>query len=104
MRRTLNIWWVIAAFACVLVAFFIYSSKLSATIDEMQNVIEEGSMRLTALQAENAELEAVLKSAGTDAFIENQARNEYDYMMPDEIRFVITTSEDTYAKEEIPSP
>ena len=105
MRRTLNIWWLIGILACLLAVFFWYSSKLTETIAELQGVIDTANVRLAALQAENAELEATLKSAGTDAFVENQARNEYGYMMPDEIRFVITGQDDSYSsQEEMPSP
>lgn len=104
MRRTVNIWWVIAVVACVFGAFFWYSSQLSTTIEELQDAVEAGNVRLAELQAANAELEATLKAADTDAFVENQARDEYGYMMPDEIRFVITGS-DTFEKDtEIPSP
>lgn len=106
MRRTVNIWWVIAVIACVFVAFFCYSSKLSETIEELQDAVEQGNVRLAALQAENARLEAELKTADTDAFVENQARNEYGYMMPDEIRFVITgtDAEENQNQAEVPSP
>ena len=109
VRRTINIWWVIAVFACVLAAFSWYNGKLTATIEELSGVVEENTVRLSQLQAENAKLEATLKSAGTDAFIENQARTEYGYMMPDEIRFVITGAETalpqtTQSPEQIPSP
>lgn len=107
MRRTVNIWWVIAVVACVFVAFFWYSSHLSETIRELQMAVEDGNVRLAALQAENAKLESTLKAAGTDAFVENQARNEYGYMMPDEIRFVITGSDTANQNEyetEVPSP
>jgi len=105
VRRTVNIWWVIGVIACVLAVFFWYSSQLTTTIDELTAAVEAGNVRLAALQAENAELEATLKSADTDAFIENQARNEYGYMMPDEIRFVITGTENNQPSEtEVPSP
>lgn len=106
MRRTVNIWWLIAVIACVFVAFFWYSSKLSETIEELQDTVEQGNVRLAALQAENAQLEAELKTADTDAFVENQARNEYGYMMPDEIRFVITgtDTEENQNEAEVPSP
>ena len=105
MRKTISIWWVIAFFACALTAFFWYSSELSATIEELQTKFDEGSVRLNTLQAENAELEATLKTAGTDAFVENQARKEYGYMMSDEIRFIITGQEEYQPEEtEPPSP
>ncbi len=109
MRRTFNIWWIIAVFACVLAAFSWYNGKLTDTIAELEGVVEENTMRLNHLQAENAKLEATLKSAGTDAFVENQARTVYDYMMPDEIRFVITGAESAAPEtseepQQIPSP
>jgi len=109
VRRTVNIWWIIAIFACVLAAFSWYNGKLTDTIAELEVVVEENTMRLNQLQAENAELEATLKSAGTDAFVENQARTVFDYMMPDEIRFVITGAESGSAEtnestDQIPSP
>lgn len=105
MRRTVNIWWVIAVFACVTAAFFWYSSQLSDTVAQLQASVEAGNVRLAALQAENARLEATLKAADTDAFVEDQARNEYGYMMPDEIRFVITGSDyQNQTEAEVPSP
>lgn len=106
MRRTVNVWWVIAIVACVFAVFFWYTSRLTETIEEMQTVIEASGVRLAQLQAKNAELEATLKSAGTDAFVENQARNEYGYMMPDEIRFVITNPDALYGEtgEEAENP
>ena len=60
-------------------------------------------MRLTELQGEQADLKTQLETVGTDAFIENQARTMYGYMMPDEIRFVITNPEALYGEDEIPS-
>ena len=35
-------------------------------------------------------LEAEEETVGTDAFVEQQARDVYDFMMPDELRFVIS--------------
>lgn len=45
----------------------------------------------------------MLDTVGSDSFIENQARTMYGYMMPDEIRFVITNPEALYGDDEIPS-
>ena len=105
MRRTVNIWWMIAVIACVLVAFFWYSNRLNATIEELCAAADASKMRLSALQAENAELDAALKMAESEAFIENEARNN-GYMMPDEIRFVITGADFDNSSEEmeVPSP
>ena len=103
MRRTVNIWWVIGIAACVIAVFFWYTSQLSETIDELQAAVEQDQASLTALQAKNAELEAILKIADTDAFIESQAR-EKGFMMPDEIRFVITGSDAEYVPQETEVP
>ena len=44
-----------------------------------------------------------LASVGSDAYIENQARTVYGYMMPDEIRLVISNPETLYGEEGVPS-
>ena len=103
MRKTMNIWVLIAMSACVLVAFFWYSGTLSQSIDELNDTYDQTQMRLTELQGEQADLKTQLETVGTDAFIENQARTMYGYMMPDEIRFVITNPEALYGEDEIPS-
>lgn len=104
MRRTVNVWLLIAAFACVLAGFFWYSGTLSKTLDELKTARSDSQLRLNELQTEQADLEAMLDTVGTDAFIENQARTMYGYMMPDEIRFVITNRDALYGEDEMPSP
>lgn len=103
MRKTMNIWVVIAVCACVLVGFFWFNSTLSDDLKDLDATYNDTKVRLSNLQAEQAELETQLDTIGTDAFIENQARTMYGYMMPDEIRFVITNPEALYGDEEIPS-
>lgn len=83
--------------------FFWYSGTLSQTIDELNDTYDQTQMRLTQLQGDQADLKTQLETVGTDAFIENQARTMYGYMMPDEIRFVITNPEALYGEDEIPS-
>jgi len=95
MRRTISIWWVIAFVAVVLIAFLAFSSKLSDEIATMQSMLENEKMLLTQAEAQKAELDAELKNAGTDAYIENEARNEYDFMMRNEIRFIISNPHST---------
>lgn len=105
LRRTISIWWVVGVIACVLVAFFSYSNKLSGEIDTLQKMLEQEKIKLAEMRSENAELEAELNNAGTEAFVENQARDLYGYMMPDEIRFVLTNPHtESEGTSEIPSP
>ena len=105
LRRTINLWWVIGFIACVLVAFFAYSNKLTDEIDTLQRMLEQEKIKLAEMRSENADLEAELNNAGTEAFVENQARDLSGYMMPDEIRFVISNPQTEVTEtSEIPSP
>lgn len=100
----MNIWVVIVVCACIMVAFLGYSSSLSDTLEELNAAHDDSQLRLSALQNEQAELQETIAVADTDAFIENQARTKHGYMMPDEIRFVISDPEVLYGDEEVPSP
>lgn len=103
MHRTISIWLLVVVCAVVLVAFFWMNGKLTKNAEELDAEYSTSQARLTRLQAEQSELQSTLETVGTDAFIENQARTMYGYMMPDEVRFVITNPEALYGEEEIPS-
>ena len=103
MRKTVNIWVLVGMLACVLIAFFCYSGTLSQTIAELNDVYNQDKLLETNLQAEQNELKSTLSNAGSDAYIESQARSVYGYMMPDEIRLVITNPEALYGEEGVPS-
>ena len=105
MHRTMNLWVIVIVFACVLVGFCWYSGTLTDTLEELKDVSEDHTVRISNLENEQTRLETTLASAGTEAFIENQARTQYGYMMPDEIRFVISgldMEEETTASEDAP--
>lgn len=103
MRKTMSLWVLVAVSACILISFFWYNNTLSKTVSELEATYGTHAVRLTELQAEQAKLQSDLQLVGTDSFIENQARTMYGYMMPDEIRFVITNPEALYGDEGIPS-
>ena len=104
MRKTMNIWVLVIACACILVGFFWYNGTLFRTLGDLDAAYESSKIRLSAIQTEQTELQSMLETVGTDAFIENQARTMYGYMMPNEIRFVINNPEALYGDDEIPSP
>lgn len=89
MHKTMNIWVLIGISICILVAFFCYSGTLNTTIQELTDTYDSSALRLASLKDERTELKNTLETVGTDAFIENQARTMYGYIMPDEIRFEI---------------
>lgn len=99
----MNLWVLLIVAACVLTAFFVCSGNLKSAVEELDEIGASQKQRLSDLKNEKADLAATLKEAGTDTFVENQARSLYGYMMPDEIRFVITNPEALYGDTEIPS-
>ncbi len=103
MHRTMNLWVLVCVSACLVIGFFVYNVGLSQSISEQDARYEASKQRLTSLQNRKSELDNMLEIAGTDAFVENQARTLYGYMMPDEIRFVISNPEALYGDEGVPS-
>lgn len=102
VRRRVSVWPVCALLLCVLSAFLWSSGQLNHGIRELDTKYEQGRVKLTQLQNEQAELKRTLELAGTDSFIENQARSQYGYMKQDEVRFVITNPEALYGAEGVP--
>lgn len=103
MRKTINVWVLAVVSAVVLAGFFWCSGTLGGSIRDLNETYDSAKLRLSELQREQTELKDMLETVGTDAFVENQARTMYGYMMPDEIRFVITNPEALYGSDEIPS-
>lgn len=99
MRKTMNAFVVIAIAASMLIGFWVLSSSYGTTIDELNAACDQSKLRLSELQNEQSDLKAMIELVGTDAFVENQARTLYGYMMPDEIRFVITNPQVLYGNE-----
>ncbi len=93
MRRTMNVWVIIAACACLLVIFFWQSNELSAAYDSLNHTSDANAVRITDLEKTNISLRSTLEQVDTDVYTESVARTEYGYMMPDEIRFVISDLE-----------
>jgi len=99
----MSLWVLVAIFVCVLVGVFYYGNSYRLTLEELNETYDDAHIRLSETQSKQAELKTMLETVGTDAFVENQARTIYGYMMPDEIRFVITNPEALYGDQEIPS-
>ena len=99
MRRRVGLFPVLAVLACVTIAFLWVSSKLDNSIADVNQQYQQLVVVSNSLETEQNTLKETLASANTDAFIENQARTLYDYMKPDEIRFVITNPEALYGTD-----
>jgi len=99
MRRRVGLVPVLAVLACLTIAFLWVSSKLDNSLADVNQQYQQAVASSNMLETEQNTLKTTLASANTDAFVENQARTLYDYMKPDEIRFVITNPEALYGTD-----
>lgn len=72
----------------IVVLFVGMMANNSARLREVQGELVEVQRQLAAAVDEVGELERQLAFSTTDAFFEQQARERFGYMMPDETRFV----------------
>ena len=79
---------VLIAASFILIPCFVFSLiKISTDIKKEQQMVESIAQQCDALEAENAELEAMLESGDKDAYIERVAR-ENGYVKPNERVYV----------------
>ncbi len=94
MKKTVNVWFFVACMAAMVIAFFVVNADISKNTKTVNADYQNVNRQLTDLKTEKQALKEELETVGTDAFIERQARDQYDYMMPDELRFVISFPEE----------
>ncbi|HNW87125.1 MAG TPA: septum formation initiator family protein [Candidatus Limiplasma sp.] len=99
MRKRVGLYPVLAILGCLAIAFLWVYTKLDQHISDVNLQYQQAISANSSLETEQTELKNTLASANTDAFIESQARTLYDYMKPDEIRFVITNPEALYGTD-----
>lgn len=84
----------LAAVLCVIVAVFtIINNRLDQGLSRMRGLVEEANYLTSMQQKELQDLQHKLELARTDDFIANEARTQYGYLSPGEIRFVVTNPE-----------
>ena len=89
MRRTVNLWAFIACMVIMVLFFCFININIAGSIGDIKENHRQATRELDDLSIQQDELEAEEKIVDTDAFVEQQARDLYDFMMPDELRFVI---------------
>lgn len=95
MQRKVSIWVVIACILLMILVFGITNASIAADIQKIKDEKATVDQNCTDLINTKTELENELELAGTDAFIEQYARDYYDCMMEGELRFVISFPEET---------
>ena len=96
-RRRMGYLTLLVLLALVGVAFSVGNHRIQATTQRLAKEEDQSRLELAALKNQKQDLETELSAAGTDAYIENQARTRYGYLKPGELRFVITNPETLYA-------
>lgn len=90
MKKTMNLWLFMAIMVLMVVAFGIVNARIVSDTEDIQRQHNIANKKVSDLKNVKQDLEDELDTIDTDAFVERQARDEYDYMMPDELRFVIS--------------
>ena len=99
LRKRVRLTPVIVLLACVSIAFFWLSSGLDRSISEADAQYQQAVADGNELETTQNTLKQTLSTVNSDAFIEKQARNLYDYMKQDELRIVITNPEALYGTD-----
>ncbi len=100
MHKRVKVLPIVIVLVCISIAFLWYSSKLDQKIGEADQLYQEAVARSNTLQNTQNDLKEKLETVNSDAFIESQARDLYDYMKQDEIRIIITNPEALYGTDE----
>ena len=90
VKKTMNLWLFMAIMVLMVVAFGIVNARIVSDTEDIQRQHNIANKKVSDLKNVKQDLEEELDTVDTDAFVERQARDEYDYMMPDELRFVIS--------------
>lgn len=84
----------------VVVAFFVGQARLQAIGQETRDNQKNLQVSLTELQNRHNALEDELSQIGTESYIENRARTDYQFLKPGEKRFEVVNPEALYGYTE----
>ncbi len=84
---------VLTAMLVVIAVFSLINARLDTGISQLRGLVDEAGYLTSMKQKEVQELALKLEMAGTDDFIANEARTQYGYLAPGEIRFIVVNKE-----------
>lgn len=96
MRSRIKLFNVLVAAFVIVACGLLILNRLDGDIAVLQDVARETRIRQLAAETENSALTQEIRSKDTDAYIIEKARSLYGYLMPGEIRFVVTNPESLY--------
>lgn len=104
MRKTINVWILVATLAVILIVYFILSNSVNKALLEVQEQHATMSQLDAQREEENLQLQEDVAYSTTDPFIENVARTEYGYIFENETQLIFDNPEALYGEENMPSP
>lgn len=96
MRRRVKLFPVMVAAFVIAACSMITLNRLESDIVVLQDIARETRLRQLSVEAEKSELTQEIKNKDSDSYIMEKARSLYGYLMPGEIRFVVTNPESLY--------
>lgn len=80
--------WLLTLIPAFIIFYTTYQSR-TKRIDEQAQLLQSLNQQVYDASMEEVALQNQLSQVGTDPYIEQQARREYGYLKPGEIRFVV---------------
>lgn len=100
MRKRIKLFPVLVAAFVIAACGMITINRLDSDITVLQDIAKETRLRQLSVEKEKSDLMQEIKNKDTDAYIMEKARTLYGYLMPGEIRFMITNPEALYETPE----
>lgn len=104
MRKTINVWKLVATLAVILIVYFFLSNSLNKDLRAVEEQHALVSQLQTQREGENLQLQEDLEYSTSDPYIENIARTEYNFIFENETQLVFDNPEALYGEENMPSP
>lgn len=96
MRSRLKLFPVLVAAFVIAACGMIAMNRLDGDIAVLQDVAKETRIRQLQLDAQKSDMIQEINNMDSDSYIIEKARSLYGYLMPGEIRFVVTNPESLY--------
>lgn len=96
MRSRLKLFPVLVAAFVIAACGMIAMNRLDGDIAVLQDVAKETRIRQLQVEAQKSEMIQEINNMDSDSYIIEKARSLYGYLMPGEIRFVVTNPESLY--------
>lgn len=96
MRRRLKLFPILVTAFVIAACGMIAVNQLNDDIAVLQDTARETRLRQLSVEAEKSAMQQEIAMKDSDSYIMEKARSLYGYLMPGEIRFVVTNPESLF--------